>query len=120
MPSPGCVTFDGDEALGLRAVAPLRVQVDGEWKDDISSDFGRIARQQDFIRRALQKALDRGARKPLVAKQLIDAALAERHGRRQPHGRRPVRAGHALRDFDPSTVKTYRVDGQGVIIGAPR
>ena len=34
-----------------------RYQVDGRWVSDTSSDYGRIARQQDFVRRLATKAL---------------------------------------------------------------
>ena len=92
-------------------------KVDGEWEDDISSDFGRIARQQDFIRRALQKALDRGARQPLVANQLIDAALSNVTVDSNLTVGDMYDLATRLRAFDPNTVKTYRIDGAGVIIG---
>jgi anionic cell wall polymer biosynthesis LytR-Cps2A-Psr (LCP) family protein len=91
--------------------------VDGEWEDDLSSDFGRIARQQDFIRRALQKALDRGARQPLVANQLVDAALSNVTVDSNLTVGDMYDLATRLRAFDPDTVKTYRIDGAGVIIG---
>jgi LCP family protein required for cell wall assembly len=115
--APGCITFDGDAALAYVRSRHYEYQVDGQWEDDNSSDFGRIARQQDFIRRALQKALDRGARQPLVAKQLIDAALANVKVDDQLTLSDLYSLANRLRSFDTNTVKTYRIDGQGVIIG---
>jgi LCP family protein required for cell wall assembly len=114
---PGCVTFDGDTALAYVRSRHYEYQVDGEWEDDLTSDFGRIARQQDFIRRALQKALDRGARQPLVAKQLIDAALSNVTVDDDLTVADLYRLATRLRTFDPGTVRTYRIDGQGTIIG---
>lgn len=114
---PGCVTFDGDAALAYVRSRHYEYQVNGKWKDDVSSDFGRIARQQDFIRRALQKALDRGGREPLVAKQLIDAGLENVTVDEDLTVADMYRLANRLRNFDPSTVKTYRIDGQGVTIG---
>ena len=115
--APGCVTFDGDAALAYVRSRHYEYEVDGKWKDDGSSDFGRIARQQDFIRRALQKALDRGGREPLVAKQLIDAGLQNVTVDEDLTVSDLYRLATRLRSFDPSTVKTYRIDGQGVTIG---
>lgn len=114
---PGCVAFDGDAALAYVRSRHYEYQVNGKWKDDVSSDFGRIARQQDFIRRALQKALDRGGREPLVAKQLIDAGLENVTVDENLTVSDMYRLANRLRSFDPSTVKTYRIDGQGVTIG---
>ncbi len=114
---PGCVTFTGDAALAYVRSRHYEYKVDGEWEDDISSDFGRIARQQDFIRRALQKALDRGARQPLVANQLIDAALSNVTVDSNLTVGDMYDLATRLRAFDPNTVKTYRIDGAGVIIG---
>jgi LCP family protein required for cell wall assembly len=114
---PGCVTFTGDAALAYVRSRHYEYQVDGEWEDDLSSDFGRIARQQDFIRRALQKALDRGARQPLVANQLIDAALSNVTVDSNLTVGDMYDLATRLRAFDPNTVKTYRIDGSGVIIG---
>lgn len=114
---PGCVTFDGDAALAYVRSRHYEYKVDGKWKDDPTSDFGRIARQQDFIRRALQKALDRGARQPLVAKQLIDAGVQNVTVDEELTVADLYRLATRLRTFDPSTVKTYRIDGPGVTIG---
>ena len=41
--------------------------VDGEWKPDGTSDFGRISRQQDFLRRTVASLLSRGPFSPSVA-----------------------------------------------------
>jgi LCP family protein required for cell wall assembly len=117
VPEAGCITFDGDAALAYVRSRHYEYKVDGKWKDDITSDFGRIARQQDFIRRALQKALDRGGRQPLVAKQLIDAGLDNVTVDDDLTVADLYRLATRLRTFDPATVKTYRIDGSGVTIG---
>ncbi len=115
--SPGCVSLDGDAALAYVRSRHYQYEVNGVWKDDVSSDFGRIARQQDFIRRVLRKALDRGGRQPLVAKQLIDAALQNVTVDANLTLNDLYQLSTKLRTFDPGTVKTYRIDGTGVIIG---
>ena len=73
--APGCVAFDGDKALAYVRARHYQYETDKGWQDDATSDYGRIARQQDFIRRALQKAIDKGARSPAVANELINVAL---------------------------------------------
>ncbi len=53
----GCHRFAGDEALAYVRSRHLQYRNDaGEWRDDRSNDFGRIARQQDFLRRTLGAA----------------------------------------------------------------
>ncbi|HEY3141362.1 MAG TPA: LCP family protein [Acidimicrobiales bacterium] len=77
----GCVTLDAEQAVGFvrsRHYEEL-VQGDGshdrDWKPDNQNDFGRIKRQQDFIRRALERAVSKGARNPGTLDRLLDVAL---------------------------------------------
>ncbi|MFM7064714.1 MAG: LCP family protein, partial [Actinomycetes bacterium] len=46
---------------------------DGRWKSDGTGDLGRITRQQDFIKRALRRASDKGIRNPGTAVGLVNA-----------------------------------------------
>ena len=45
--------------------------VRGRWREDPTSDFGRIRRQQYLVRTMLQTAIDQGARNPFTADALI-------------------------------------------------
>ena len=73
----GCITLDGDQALAyVRSRKDYQYMDDKGWHTDPTSDYGRIARQQDFISRALQKAVDKGARNVNVARDLLDVALS--------------------------------------------
>ena len=78
IPNAGCISLDGDTALAyVRSRAHYFYFVAGKgWVNDGSSDYGRISRQQDFIQRALQKAVDKGARNLSVARDLLDVALS--------------------------------------------
>jgi LCP family protein required for cell wall assembly len=61
----GCHTFAGDEALKYVRSRHFEYQdAAGTWHEDLSSDLGRIARQQDFLRRTLTTALKNGVLKP--------------------------------------------------------
>lgn len=60
----GCVRLDGDAALGYVRSRHYERFVDGEWQQDPTGDLNRIARQQDFIRRTLRRALSRGFNDP--------------------------------------------------------
>jgi LCP family protein required for cell wall assembly len=73
---PGCVVLDEVQALAYARSRHYEYRVDGEWEKDISSDHGRIARQQDFIKRALRRASDKGVRNPSTAIGIVNAAAA--------------------------------------------
>ena len=115
---PGCHTFQGEE--GLAYVRSRKLQYldenSGKWKEDPAADRGRISRQQDFLRRALQKALDVGAGSPTVAKKLIDAALQYVILDDQLTPGKLLELAQAMRDLDPATMKTYQIEGVGKMI----
>jgi LCP family protein required for cell wall assembly len=71
----GCVKLDGLAALQYARSRHLETKVNGRWREDGTGDLGRISRQQDFIRRALEKAISRGMSNPLVLNDLIGAAV---------------------------------------------
>ncbi|HEY1282772.1 MAG TPA: LCP family protein [Acidimicrobiales bacterium] len=119
--APGCVAFNGDKALAYVRARYYQYETDKGWQDDPTSDYGRIARQQDFLRRALQKAIDKGARSPAVANELINVAL-------KPGNvvvdndltlNDMLRLATTLRDFDPAQLRdhSYRVEGTGALRG---
>ncbi len=87
--------------------------------NDGSSDYGRISRQQDFIQRALQKAVDKGARNLNVARDLLDVALANVVVDQNLTINDLLRLASTLRDFDPAQLRahSYRVEGRGKVQG---
>ncbi len=70
----GCITLNPVQALAYARSRHFEYQKNGKWVDDPTSDLGRISRQQDFIRRAGQRAIDQGLRNPSTALSLINAA----------------------------------------------
>jgi LCP family protein required for cell wall assembly len=117
VPEPGCFTMSGDAALAYVRSRHYQYEEDGRWKEDGSSDRGRIRRQQDFIKRMLRKAIDRGATRPDVAKRLIDTALDHVRIDQSLTVNDMLRVSARLRSFDPEAVRTYRMDGNGTNIG---
>ena len=62
---PGCHTFDADEALKYVRSRHFKYRdVNGQYHEDPTSDLGRIARQQDFLRRTLTAALNNNLLSP--------------------------------------------------------
>ena len=112
----GCHTFSGEE--GLAYVRSRHFQYfdpkKKEWVEDPASDRGRISRQQDFLRRAIQMALDKGAGNPAVAKELIDAGIQNVILDSNLTPGRLLELASAMKNLDPATMRTYQIEGKGV------
>lgn len=113
----GCTTLDPDQALAYVRSRHYEELLDGEWDEDPSGDLGRIERQQDFIRRALSRAIDQGARNPRRLDQLIDVAL---DGVTVDDGFTAddiFRLGDRFRSFEPDDLVSYSVPTVGDTVG---
>ena len=109
----GCVNLDGDTALAY--VRSRHYQYEdppgsGHWVSDPTSDFGRISRQQDFLRRVLAKVIDDGLYDPDVARALINANRNYIVTDPDLTVRRMLEFANALKNFDPAAITTYRID----------
>jgi LCP family protein required for cell wall assembly len=62
----GCISLSGDDALAYVRSRHFEYQdsASGAWHEDPSSDLGRIARQQDLLRRVLASASKAGVLTP--------------------------------------------------------
>ena len=93
---------------------------DGRWRTDPTGDLGRISRQQDFIRRALQRAIARGARNPAVLDDLLDAAVdnVTVDDRLTPGDL--VDLASRFRTFNPDNLETFSLPVYDAVVnGAP-
>jgi LCP family protein required for cell wall assembly len=72
---PGCITLDPAQALAYARSRHFQFKLDGKWRYDQTGDLGRITRQQDFIKRSMRRASDKGLRNPSTAFGLVDAAV---------------------------------------------
>jgi LCP family protein required for cell wall assembly len=125
----GCVNLDGDTALAY--VRSRHYQYEdppgsGQWHDDPTSDFGRITRQQDFLRRVLAKVISDGLYDPDVAGALITTNREYLVTDPNLTIRRMLEFGNALRNFDPNAVSSYRIEStpqttsDGQLVEIPR
>jgi polyisoprenyl-teichoic acid--peptidoglycan teichoic acid transferase len=71
----GCVTLTADQALPFVRSRKLDVMTSGGWQRDPTADLGRMTRQQVFIRRAVDRAVDRGLSNPLKLRELVDIGV---------------------------------------------
>jgi len=69
--NPGCISFNGDQALAWVRSRHYQYFESGRWRDDPTSDLGRIQRQQDFVRRMMKKAVASGIGNPLTLNRLV-------------------------------------------------
>jgi LCP family protein required for cell wall assembly len=115
----GCHTFGGEEGLAYVRSRHLRFYdaTKKKWVSDPNADRGRISRQQDFLRRAIQKAIDRGSGSPRIAKELIDAAIEHVILDNELTAGKILELALAMKDLDPSTMRTYQVEGTGTNVG---
>jgi LCP family protein required for cell wall assembly len=115
---PGCHSFDGDEALKYVRSRHFEYMDDkGKWHEDPSSDLGRIARQQDFLRRTLTAALKQNILKPKIITSLyasyrddlvIDTGLTID---------KMIEFVGVVRGVNASTIRTYQIEATGKTIG---
>ncbi len=109
---PGCHTMGGDEALAYVRSRHLHYIDDkGKDREDLSADLGRISRQQDFLRRLLRAALDKGLLNPSVAGAIIESL--QQYIVRSNDLTFDVMLGFlgVIRNVDPASVPTYQVAG---------
>ncbi len=115
----GCHTFSGDEALAYVRSRHLKwVDASGERHEDRAGDLGRISRQQDFLRRVLAAALDKGIYDPAVATALIESMqtyIVRDSGLLAIND--ILGFAGVMRDIDPLSIRTYQVESYGKVVG---
>lgn len=113
IPETGCVRLDGDTALAYVRSRHYEFEDpigSGNWIQDGTSDFGRISRQQDFVRRTISKVVNDGMYSPDVANALIEANSEYLVTDAELTPRRMLEFANTLRRLDPALVTTYRID----------
>jgi LCP family protein required for cell wall assembly len=113
----GCVTLDAEQALAYARSRHYEEEIDGDWTTDQSSDLGRIRRQQDFIRRALDRAVSKGARNPGTLDKLLNAALDSVTVDDDLTTGDILDLAQRFREFDPESLETYSVPVERDFVG---
>ena len=104
---PGCVTLDPVQTLAYARSRDYEYYENGRWRSDPTGDLGRISRQQDFIRRVIRRAIDKGARNPVVLNDLIDASTEALHLDPTITPADLIDIGKRFKDFNPDNLETY-------------
>ena len=114
----GCHTFKGDEALAYVRSRHLKwVDANGEIHEDRAADFGRISRQQDFLRRVLQSALKEGLFDPNVAQALIKSLQTDIVTEDGFTVNDMLKFAGVMRDVDPRGITTYQIEASPMNVG---
>ena len=107
----GCHTFTGDEALAyVRSRYYEYLDSDGKWKSDNAYDLGRISRQQDFLRRILEAATNKGVFNASVAKGLLKALTKYVVVDQNLTIDEMLQFVGVLHDVQPSGIPTYQIE----------
>src|SRR5687767_12352260 len=120
-PGPGCFTFDGDHALAYVRSRHYEYEDppgSGNWKEDPSSDLGRISRQQDFLRRSLTSILNKGLLNPSVAGGLIESATGgDVVTSSELSLAKLMEFAGVLRDVEAASIPSYQIEAVPRTIG---
>ncbi|HVM52440.1 MAG TPA: LCP family protein [Acidimicrobiales bacterium] len=118
----GCVLFHGDQSLAYVRSRHFEYMEDGRWRSDPSGDLGRIVRQQDFIRRAMRKALSSGLTNPTRLNRLVNVGIDNVAVDDSLSARDIVNLGKHFRSLTPDTLAQYQlpVVNAGRTVGGQR
>jgi len=116
-PTAGCVTLDADQALAYARSRALQYQEDGEWKTDRTVDLGRISRQQDFTRRVIRRAIEKGARNPATLRRMVEALPESIELDQYTTAEDLFTLGRTFRDYDPDKLESESLPVIDVIKG---
>jgi LCP family protein required for cell wall assembly len=118
---PGCVQLRGSQALAyVRSRSGYRYYDESrqKWVGDPTGDLGRISRQQDFLRRSMQRALDEGTRNPVTANALLNVGLERVITDDGLTPRDLLRLAQAMRNLDTNGVNSFTIEWSMRRIGA--
>lgn len=113
-----CYTFAGDHALAYMRSRHYQWFDPSlmKWRTDQSSDYGRISRQQDFMKRMIRKALDKSKTSPRAATGILNAGLKNIITDSRLSPLTVLQLGQAMKNFDSDTMGSYTMPGVGQMI----
>lgn len=109
----GCFTFEGEHALAYVRSRQYEYEDppgSGTWREDGTSDLGRISRQQDFLRRVLASVLDKGPLNPSVAGGLIESAQNYIVTDNELSPAKLLEFAGVLNNIEPGGIPTYQIE----------
>ena len=113
VPVAGCYVFDGEHALAYVRSSYYEYEDpadSGNWRRDGTSDLGRIARQQDFLRRTVASVLASGAYSPGVVRGLIETNADYVTVDSNLTVNRLLQFAGVLQYLDPGEITSYQIE----------
>ena len=104
LPLAGCNEVDGYQALAFVRSRYYETYERGRWVSGANSDIDRIARQQDFIRRIMKKAVSSGLGNPLTLNRLISIGVSNVRVDQAMSTKDITNLARRFRSIDPDTV----------------
>jgi polyisoprenyl-teichoic acid--peptidoglycan teichoic acid transferase len=104
IPKAGCNELDGYQALAFVRSRYYETWERGRWVSGANSDIDRIARQQDFIRRIMKKAVSSGLGNPLTLNRLIGIGVDNVKVDQQMSTKDITTLARRFRSVDPDSV----------------
>ena len=116
----GCQVLSGEQALAFARSRHFEISRDNmkTWQEDPTSDFGRVTRQQQFIRAAMKKAVAQGVRNPFVLKEFLEIAQKNVTLDTEFKIQDLVDLGSQFRTFDPDSLVSFTPVATGTFKGA--
>jgi LCP family protein required for cell wall assembly len=113
VPAKGCFKFSGDHALAYVRSRYIQYQDDaGKWHSEGTSDIGRIRRQQDFLRRVMQKVRSKGVLDLRFINRMVDTFIKRVEIDLDLTINDLLHLADAMKNFDPATTRSFIIEGQ--------
>jgi LCP family protein required for cell wall assembly len=112
----GCQHLQGDAALAYARSRKLEQKKGKKWTQDPSSDIGRIERQQQLVKRLMEKAIDTGPTDPTTIAAIIGDLTRNVTLDARVNNKQLVSLALQLRSIDPASIPTFQLDTRGEII----
>jgi LCP family protein required for cell wall assembly len=113
VPTRGCFNLTGEHALAYVRSRHYEYEDppgSGNWKEDPTSDLGRISRQQDFLRRTLSSVLAEGPLNPRIARALIKSATEYLVTDSGLSPAKLLEFAGVLNDVEPAAIVSYQIE----------
>jgi LCP family protein required for cell wall assembly len=113
----GCNMLDTTQAMAYVRSRHFQTGENGDWKDDPTSDLGRMKRQQIFLRAVIFRAQKRGLNNPLT----LNAMLTDLKGAMVLSDdlgpSKLLKLATTMRSFEPEKLKPFTVPTKTARIG---
>ena len=117
VPEAGCIELSPDQALAYVRARNFQTFESGRWRTDPTADLGRIARQQDFMRRVMSSAVSAGVRNPVKANQIVEKMIDDIRIDKALGTRDILKLAQKFRNVNPETVDMVTLPNEPANIG---